>query len=142
MALMQIEHGSMEYKKMVQLRYDVLRKPLGLSFSDADLAAEKNDILIGAFEDGRILGCCVLTEEAPKVVRLRQMAVSARSQGKGIGHSVLTFAETLARDRGYKTLTMHARDTAQGFYEKYGYQTKGPQFIEVSVPHHVMEKNL
>lgn len=139
---MQIEHGSAQYHKMVQLRYEVLRKPLGLAFSDAELAKEKVDVLIGAFDDDRILGCCVLTEEAPKVVRLRQMAVSTRSQGMGIGQAVLRFAETLARDRGYKTLTMHARDTAQGFYEKYGYAVIGPQFMEVSVPHHVMQKSL
>ena len=139
---MQIDHGSTEYHKMVKLRDEILRKPLGLGFSDEELVAEKNDILIGAFEDGKILGCCLLTKEAPDTVRLRQMAVRSKQQGKGIGHSVMMFAETLARDRGFKKLIMHARDTAVGFYEKHGYTIKGPQFIEVSVPHHVMEKRL
>jgi predicted GNAT family N-acyltransferase len=37
---------------------------------------------------------------------------------------------------------MHARDTAIGFYEKLGYKVKGDGFIEVNVPHHVMEKEL
>jgi predicted GNAT family N-acyltransferase len=35
---------------------------------------------------------------------------------------------------------MHARDSAIGFYEKFGYVTRGDVFMEVNVPHHVMEK--
>ena len=142
MALMQIDHGSPEYHKMVKLRDEILRKPLGLAFSREELEKEKDDILVGAFEDDKILACCLLTETDPETVRLRQMAVKNNQQGKGIGHSMILFAETLARDKGYKKLMMHARDSAIGFYEKQGYKTMGEQFIEVSIPHHVMEKLL
>jgi len=41
MGLKQIDHGSAEYKKMVELRKEILRKPLGLDFSEADLENEK-----------------------------------------------------------------------------------------------------
>ena len=142
MALMQIEYGSPEYHKMVKLRDEILRKPLGLAFSREDLEKEKDDILVGAFDDDRILACCLLTKMDEETVRLRQMAVRKNQQGKGIGHSMMLFAETLARDKGYKKLMMHARDTAIGFYEKQGYKTRGEQFIEVSLPHHLMEKLL
>ena len=142
MALMQIDHGSPEYHKMVKLRDEILRKPLGLAFSREELEKEKDDILVGAFEDDKILACCLLTQTDPETVRLRQMAVKNNQQGKGIGHSMILFAETLARDKGYKKLMMHARDSAIGFYEKQGYKTMGDQFIEVSIPHHVMEKLL
>ena len=139
---MQIDHGSPEYHKMVKLRDEILRKPLGLAFSREELEKERNDILVGAFDDDKILACCLLTETEPDTVRLRQMAVRKNQQGKGIGHSMMLFAETLARDKGYKKLMMHARDTAIGFYEKQGYKTLGEQFIEVSLPHHLMEKLL
>jgi N-acetylglutamate synthase-like GNAT family acetyltransferase len=142
MALMQIEYGSPEYHKMVKLRDDILRKPLGLAFSREELEKEKNDILVGAFDDDVILACCMLTKLDEETVRLRQMAVRKNQQGKGIGHSMMLFAETLARDKGFKKLMMHARDTAIGFYEKQGYKTRGQQFIEVSLPHHLMEKLL
>lgn len=142
MALKQIEYGSPEYHKMVKLRDEILRKPLGLAFSREDLEKEKDDILVGAFDDDLILACCMLTKIDAETVRLRQMAVRKNQQGKGIGHSMMLFAETLARDKGYKKLMMHARDTAIGFYEKQGYKLKGEQFIEVSIPHHVMEKLL
>lgn len=142
MALKQIDHGSKDYEQMVNLRYEVLRKPLGLNFAPDELEKEKNDILIGAFEDGRIMGCCLVTKVDNQVAKLRQMAVHKNMQRTGIGESMMSFAENITRDRGYKTLMMHARDSAIGFYERFGYKVKGDQFIEVNLQHHVMEKKL
>ncbi len=142
MALKIIEHGSPEYGLMVKLRDDILRKPLGLTFAPDELEHEKENILIGAFDDDDILGCCMLVEENPGTVRLRQMAVLNDLQGKGIGRALMTFAENIARDRGYKILSMHARKNATGFYEKMGYKVASDEFTEVTIPHYVMEKEL
>jgi GNAT superfamily N-acetyltransferase len=99
-------------------------------------------MLIAAFEDDDMLGCCMLVEENPETVRLRQMAVLNDLQGKGIGRALMNFAENLARDRGYKTMSMHARKNAVGFYEKMGYSVAGDEFIELTIPHYIMEKKL
>ena len=127
---------------MVGLRDNVLRKPLGLIFTPDELEGEKENILIGAFEDDDILGCCMLVEENSRVIRLRQMAVLNNLQGKGVGRAIMNFAENIARDRGYKVLSMHARKNATGFYEKMGYKVTGDEFTEVTIPHYLMEKNL
>ncbi len=142
MALKIIDHGSDEYRQMVDLRYQILRKPLGLQFTEAELAEEKKDILLGCFDDDRLEACCLLTETAPKTVRLRQMAVGSGLQGKGIGRVLMSFAENIARDHGYKHITMHARKSAIGFYEKSGYRVCSDEFTEVTIPHYVMEKEL
>jgi predicted GNAT family N-acyltransferase len=142
MALKIIDHGTKEYQQMIKLREDILRRPLGLTFSPEELEIEKNNLLIGAFEDDNILGCCMLVEEKPDMVKLRQMAVLNVLQGKGIGRALMQFAENLARDHGYKVLTMHARKNAIGFYEKMGYKVKGEEFHEVSIAHYEMEKQL
>jgi predicted GNAT family N-acyltransferase len=142
MALKIIDHGTAEYNKMVKLRNDILRKPLGLHFNDEELQKEKHNLLIGSFEDGEITGCCMLVEEDPQTVRLRQMAVLNPLQGKGMGRVLMQFAENLARDRGYKKITMHARKNAVGFYEKMGYKRSGDEFMEITIPHYVMEKEL
>ncbi len=127
---------------MVELRYQMLRKPLGLTFTPEDLDAEKDDILIGCFEDEKLEGCCILTQTDPKTVRLRQMAVSSVLQGKGIGRVLMSFAENIARDRGYRRLVMHARKSAVGFYEKIGYTICGEEFEEVTIPHFEMDRSL
>lgn len=142
MALKIIDHGTKEYQQMVKLRDDILRRPLGLSFSPEELEKEKNNLMMGAYEDDQMLGCCMLVEEQPETVRLRQMAVLNDLQGKGIGKALMQFAENLARDRGYKKITMHARKNAIGFYEKMGYRKVGEEFQEITIPHYVMEKEL
>ena len=142
MALKIIDHGSAQYQQMLKLRDDILRKPLGLSFTKEELEVEKNYLLIGAFEDDKMLACCMLVEEDPKTVRLRQMAFLNDLQGKGIGKALMIFAENLARDRGYQKITMHARKNAIGFYEKMGYTKSGGEFVEITIPHYLMEKKL
>ena len=142
MALKIIDHGSREYQQMVQLRNEILRKPLKLYLTPEELEKEKEEILIGAFEEEKMLGCCMLITVDLSRVRLRQMAVLNNLQGKGIGRALMQFAENIARDRGFKKITMHARKSATGFYEKLGYQICGPEFEEVTLPHFEMEKKL
>lgn len=142
MALKIIEHGSKEYRQMVDLRFQLLRKPLGLDFTAEDLDKEKDDILIGIFDEDLLEGCCILTKIAPQTVKLRQMAVSSGLQGKGIGRVLMTFAENVARDRGMRRMVMHARKSAIGFYEKLGYNVCSEEFQEVTIPHYEMEKAL
>jgi N-acetylglutamate synthase-like GNAT family acetyltransferase len=137
-----IDHGTKEYLQMVHLRNEILRKPLGLTFDKNELEQEKEDILMGAFEDERLLGCCVMTRMDANSIRLRQMAVPNNMQGKGIGRALMIFAENIARDLGYRKLCMHARTTAVGFYQKLGYSINGEEFTEVTIPHYVMEKSL
>src|SRR6476619_6870578 len=138
MALKIIDYGTPEYQQMLKLRDDILRKPLGLDFSSNELEQEKDNLLIAAYEDDQMLGCCMLVAEEPQTVRLRQMAVMNDLQGKGIGRALMQFAENLARDRGYKKITMHARKNALGFYEKMGYRKIGEEFQEITIPHYVM----
>jgi predicted GNAT family N-acyltransferase len=54
----------------------------------------------------------------------------------------MNFAENVARDRGYKKLSMHARKSAIGFYQKLGYEIVGEEFEEVTIPHYEMQKTL
>lgn len=142
MALKIIDHGTSDYQEMVRLRDEILRKPLGLRFTKEELEKEKDNLLIAAYEDDTMMGCCMLVEENSKSVRLRQMAVTKETQRKGIGKALMQFAENLARDRGYERITMHARKDAVGFYEKMGYNTVGQEFQEITIPHVEMEKRL
>lgn len=142
MPIRQIDPGTADYKQMIRLRDEILRKPLGLSFSKDELEQEKNDILIGAFDDGKLIGCCVLTQIDKTTARLRQMAVQSKIQRMGLGASLMYYAENIARDKGFKQLILHARTASAGFYEKLGYKITSEKFIEVNTPHYLMTKNL
>ncbi len=142
MALKIIDYGTPEYQQMIKMREEILRKPLGLDFDEKELEHEKNNLLIAAFDDDKMLGCCMLVPENENIIRLRQMAVLNDLQGKGIGRALMLFAENLARDRGFNKIDMHARKNATGFYEKVGYKVVSDEFLEVTIPHYIMEKVL
>ena len=142
MALKQIDFGTTEYRQMLALRYEILRKPLGLDFTPEELKQEENDILIAAFEEEKMLGCCFLTAIDSHGVKLRQLAVQNNLQGKGIGASLMNFAENIARDRGFRTIQLNARKVALEFFEKQGYKVEGDEFIQLGIPHFLMKKKL
>jgi len=66
---------------------------------------------------------------------MRQVAVSDKHQGLGIGRAMVEFSERFARENGYGKISMHARDTAVGFYLRLGYEVEGEPFEEVTIPH-------
>jgi predicted GNAT family N-acyltransferase len=142
MPLKQIDYGSKEYDQMLQLRYEVLREPLGLTFTPEELERAKKDILLGCFDEDELQACCMLTPKENGVVKLRQMAVMNGLQGTGLGRIMMIFAENVARDHGFSKLVMHARSYAIGFYEKLGYTISSEEFLELTIPHYEMEKVL
>lgn len=131
-----------EYQQMTELRLNVLLRPLGVPMSYINPEKEKTDILIGAFDEGTLIGCCILTPRDQDMIQLRQMAVQQDLQGKGVGSAIIAFAEKTAKEKGFKRLMMHSRDVVIPFYHKCGYAITSDQFTEVGIEHHRMEKEL
>ena len=141
--ILTIEFGTPEYDAAVQLRYEVLRRPLGLEFSPEQLANEYDQHHLAAFDrHGELIGYLNLTPVDSDILKMRQVAVSPAWQGKGVGQALVAASEELARKEGFSTLTLHARETAVPFYQKMQYKTVGERFEEVSIPHFCMEKSL
>lgn len=139
-----IKYKSREYDQMLTLRTKVLREPLGLSFSDKDLQADEDDILLGLIsaDTNQMVACCILSPIDEVEVKLRQMAVAEDSQNRGLGTSMLSFAEYVAEQEGFERITLHARKVALGFYLKYNYKIIGEEFTEVGIPHFEMNKQI
>lgn len=138
----QIIFQSPSYEALMQLRFNVLRKPLGLEFSPEFLEKDRENILLGAYENERLIGCVQLQKLSNKIGQLRQMAVDSDQQGKGIGRLLVEELEKIALENGIETIDLHARGYAVPFYTKLGYQTVGEAFEEVGMPHIAMTKIL
>src|SRR5829696_5432613 len=106
-----IKTGTPEYEAMINLRMNVLLDPIGIPRSYINPEKEKYDFLLGAFEEEKLVGCCILTPTDDKTLQLRQMAVDTSRQTKGVGTAIVAFAEMLGREKDYQVLMMHARDT-------------------------------
>lgn len=135
----EVAHNSSEYDKTVELRDKILRKPLGLSFSPDDLAKENDSAHVACFQDDDLLGCLILQPDGSGL-KMRQVAVSEKSQGMGIGKLLVEFSEQYAKSKGFSNIHMHARESAVGFYLKLGYSVEGETFEEVTIPHRFMIK--
>jgi predicted GNAT family N-acyltransferase len=142
MNFLEIEHGSAAYRQECELRHRVLRVPLGLSLHDEDLSQERLQTHFGLFDGGALVACVIAAPLSPTAAKIRQMAVSAEHQGQGCGRRIIAGLEAHLAARGVVQLSMHARLTAVGFYEKLGYARTGPEFTEVGIPHVKMEKRL
>jgi len=137
-----VEFDSPAYKETVSLRYDILRKPLGLNFTQEQLDKEANDFHLAAYMDDILAACLILTKVNENEIKMRQVAVGENLQGKGVGKKLVRFSEDFARDKGFSLMTLHARETAVPFYLGLDYKTEGQPFTEVGLPHKKMYKLL
>jgi len=132
---------------MLRLRHDVLRKPLGLNLYQQDLSQEANYWHFGLFDDNagkgqQLLACLIIVPLDKHHGLLKQMAVDPQNQGQRLGKQLIAEAEQYLTTQGMKQLELSARQQAIGFYQKLGYQPIGEPYIEVTISHQLMRKDL
>lgn len=143
MTIRPVEFGSPEYAATVELRREILRRPLGLDFTPEQLGAEGSDTHLAMFSDeGEVWACLILTPKDTVTLKMRQVAVLASLQGRGLGRKLVEASEVWARENGFRVIVLNARDTAVAFYEAQGYVVEDEPFEEVGIPHRAMRKTL
>lgn len=140
-SFIEIKHGGDLYRELVGLRRDMLRKPLGLDFTQRELAEEADYIHLAAMdeEDG-VIGCLILVPTTKGVMKMRQVAVRPNCQRNGIGAKLVEFAEGIAAEHGVDRIVLHARATVIEFYRKLGYRPSSGVFMEVGIAHVSMDR--
>lgn len=137
-----IEFNSEAFNQMLEIRSKVLREPLGLIYTNEQLAAEINFIHIVVLYNQKIVGGLQLVEEKDGHIKVRQVAIHPLFQSLGLGKGLMLYAEEYARKKAYTYIYCHARNTAINFYTQLKYQIKGEEFHEVGIPHQYMYKFL
>ncbi|MCQ4087664.1 GNAT family N-acetyltransferase [Saccharibacillus sp. JS10] len=137
-----IDYGSDEHRQSLNLRDEVLRRPLGHSLFDDDLSGDVSAIHIAAFAQDRLVGILLLCSKGEHVLQMRQVAVDETLRGMQIGRKMVEYAEEVAIQQQTQELMLHAREVAVLFYEKLGYAREGERFEEVGIPHYRMRKKL
>ena len=141
--LVDIDYGSSRYDELVELRYKILLKPLGLKFLDAYRPQEAGYLHVGCIEslDDRLIGGLMLIPVDNEVIRMMQVAVDTKYQGEGVGRQLVEYAEKRAREAGYSVLVMHAMLSVVDFYEKNRFVQGGDNFEENGNSFSKMVKN-
>lgn len=120
--------GSEEYKELLDIRNEVLRKPIGMMLRSKDTASDEREYHIAAFDSEKAIGCVLLRPLDNVSIQLRQMAVIDSHRGQNIGAKLMQFAEQFASNKKFKAIETRARKTAEGFYKKLGYVSYATEF--------------
>ena len=71
-----------------------------------------------------------------------RMAVLKEWRGKGLGSAMLLRILEELRNRRIQKAVLNAQTTAIKFYEKFGFQVSGKEFMEAGIPHIIMVLDL
>lgn len=84
---------------------------------------------------GQPLATGRLLVHAPGVGKIGRMAVSRVMRGADLGREILQTLLSAAWARGDQEVLLHAQRSAEGFYARLGFMTRGQEFDEVGIPH-------
>ncbi|NPC74359.1 MULTISPECIES: GNAT family N-acetyltransferase [Corallococcus] len=130
------------YAGELELRFRVLREPLGHAREDVKFPFEDASLHLVAHANGDVLGCVLFHPEDAHGGRLFQMAVSPSLQKKGLGAQLVRALEEELRTRGFRHVHLHARAPVVPFYERLGYAPYGELYEEVGIPHRNMQRDI
>ena len=130
------------YAQELELRYQVLRAPLGMDRASVKFPFDADSLHLVAVEGPDVVGCVLFHPEGPHTGRLFQMDVAPARQKSGLGARLVRALEEALEARGFQEVTLHGRASVQGFYERLGYAVYGEPFVEVGIPHVHMRRRL
>lgn len=136
----EIPYGSDAYRRILGFRDQILRRPLGLSLNSSDTAGEEAQRHFVMKKADAILAGVIVMKLDTQTARLRQMWVRQDVAGRGMGRALLAGVEDILQTEDYLQITLHARLSVRGFYEKCGYSAEGEVFDEIGIPHIIMTR--
>lgn len=143
MYTVQLATHSHTINKIIDLRYDVLRKPWDKPKDTATDELEESAVNAYITMNDVVIACGRLQDNGNGIGQIRYMAVSDQFQGKGLGKLILNRLEEEARNLKLTTIELQARDNALEFYKACGYLVKEKSFyLWDIIQHFLMVKSI
>lgn len=112
-------------------------KPL----SHVMLKGDDDALHFGAYDADQLIGVATFFVASPKA-RLRKFAIAPAYRHRGLGSGLLMHGVRMLKRRGIAILWCDARQSAQAFYEKLGFETGDKVFFKAGVPYIVAQLSL
>ena len=133
----------LEWDKYFNFRWEMLRKPLGMSKETLkDELEDESHHLIAVDEQKEVIGGGRLHFNNNREGQIRYMAVNNTIRRKGLGSAIVSELEAIAREKGIQEMVLNARENAISFYLSMGYKETGPYKSDTGIPHITMCKKL
>ncbi|TNE52699.1 MAG: N-acetyltransferase [Bacteroidetes bacterium] len=132
-----------EWEAYYDLRYRVLREPLGKERGSEKNEGDEKGIHLAIFEDLKVKAIARLDYDSEEHAQVRFVAVETDEQGRGWGRKIMDAVEERCKQDQQQLLILHARDYAVEFYLKLGYEkvAKSHKLFGV-LQHYLMQKKL
>lgn len=131
-----------ELDRYYDLRWRVLRQPLGMPRGSEKDELESVSTHMVAVDKGRVVGVGRVHFNSRREAQVRYMAVDDSWKGKGVGKGILDALERVAAKGGAEKIVLNSRGSATVFYRKCGYHTVGEMFVYLGIEHQKMLKTL
>ena len=137
-----IKHDSQEFRQACELRYKLFFAQHNLPKSIVRDLKQKYYFHAAIAINNKVIAYGQLVPHPNKVYQICQMVVAPEYQKLGLGKKILLFLIDIAKQEQAIALTLNARLTAIGFYQKLGFQTDGVSFLSTvtGVPHVKMNR--
>jgi N-acetylglutamate synthase-like GNAT family acetyltransferase len=143
MYTVQIANTQNQIDAIIDLRYDILRKPWNQPKETSSDGMEDTAINAFILDNEKVIACGRLQDNGEGLGQIRYMAVDANYQGRGLGKLIVIKLEEEARNINLRTLELQARENAVEFYKSQGYAVKEASFkLWDIIQHYLMTKNL
>ena len=132
-----------EWDNYLMFRWEILRKPLGMSKDSlADSIEDKSFHLMGIDDEEKVIASGRVHFNCENEAQIRYMAVDDSFKRKGVGTEIVKELENYAQSKGANIMVLNARENARSFYLSLGYEEVGPYQSDTGIPHKTMKKNL
>ncbi len=129
--------------QIIDLRFEVLRKPWNQPIETATDNFEESSINAYIEESGKIIACGRLQINNENVGLIRYMAVHPNYQGRGLGKMIVNKLESEAKLLHINRIELQARENAVQFYQSQNYVLKEKSFkLWDIIQHYLMIKEL
>ena len=128
-----------EWSQYYQIRWEILRKPLGLKEGTERDDLENQAIHRIIKDDNKIVAVGRLHFNNDNTAQIRYMAVLRNFQGKGFGGLLVDEFMKISKEDKITKIILYARDSVVEFYEKLGFDKIKKAHRLESVQHFLME---
>jgi predicted GNAT family N-acyltransferase len=139
-----IKYNSEEFQQACQLRYELFFAEHSLPWDIVQDERQAEYFHAAILIENSVVAYGQLVPQDNRIYQICQMVVKPSYQGQNLGSKILLCLIDQARAEKAIALTLNARITAVGFYQKFGFKTYGKQFCSTTtgIPHITMNKNL
>ncbi|WNS45409.1 GNAT family N-acetyltransferase [Paenibacillus sp. MMS20-IR301] len=140
---MRVEHITDEagLQEAFRIRREVFVEEQGVPLADEFDQYEQEAEHILIYQENAPVGTARL-RVVDGWAKLERICLLAPYRSSGLGTVIISTLEAMAADKGLAQAKLHGQKQAEGFYQKLGYVTDSPVFMEDGIPHVRMVKGL